>query len=169
MAGSGYVPSKMYGLSLNQATLPGGSEVGMMDIVYDFDNNGWSEVMLVQAYASAAASLKINGALKFVTFGIVDMIAAGSNDIVAGVNDVSSGTPRTGVLIVAGNYFWMTVRGLCKPLLDAAVAKGPLQTGGATSGQLVAWATDAGATFKQTNLQSLVASGAGGATLCYLS
>lgn len=165
MAGSGYIPGKMYGIQLNQSTLPGGCEVGMMDLVYDFENGGPKEIMLVRADPSAGASLKANGALRFTSAGVVDMVSA-AGQICNGVNDVSSGTIGTGSIIVAGNYFWMTVRGLVEPLLDAAVAEGPLATGSATTGQLVAW-TDGTVTFRQTNLQSLEASGAGGATLCF--
>jgi hypothetical protein len=94
-----------------------------------------------------------------------------AGDYCAGVNDVTGESPTvsvgTGVAITQGNYFFMTMRGSIRPLLDATVAVGPLQTGSATAGQLQAWATTAGATFQQTNLESLVASGAGGVTNCF--
>jgi len=169
MAGSGFIPSTMYGLSYNQATLVAGMSVGMCDLIYDFNNGGYKEIMFVQAGPGIGASLKANAATKMITggatvAGVVDMVAA-AGDFCSAVNDVSSGTIETGAIVVAGNYHWETVRGLIKPLEDAATAAGPLQTGSATSGQLQAWATSAGATFQQTNLRSLAASGAGGATL----
>ncbi len=172
MPGYGEKPTTMYGLGLNQSTLPGGEQLGDKLTVYDFANNGFKEVMLVQAYGSASVSLSANSVLKFISKGVVDMVST-AGDMVAGVNDVSSigtanGAVGTGAIVAAGNYFYMTIRGAAKPLLDAGVAAGPLETGSVTAGQLKAWATTAGATFQQTNLISLAASGAGGATNAFI-
>lgn len=160
--------TNMYGVGYNQDTLDAGMQVGDTLTVYDFAQFGFREVELVQA----AEQLSANSALAYTEAGVVELVDAAS-DVCSGVNDVSGYSPTSGVFLGTGaivlinNFFYQTIRGNCNPLLDAAVAAlAPLQTGSATPGQLQAWAADAGATFKQTNMQALETSGAGGATLC---
>lgn len=171
---SGYLSGSNMGPGASEAngeSTPS-QQLGSTQLVYDFANNDFRELMYVQMYASASANCSANAALKFVSEGVVDMVSA-AGDICCGVNDVSGYSANglgtgvsygTGTIINKGKYMWITIRGVANPLLDASVAAGPLETGSSTPGQLKAWATTAGATFQQTNLQSYSASGAGGAT-----
>jgi hypothetical protein len=160
---AGYISGSIYGIvGFNQATLPTGSGMvlGHSTIIYDAANKGFREVMLVQA----GGALTANQALKFSAAGTVVPTAA-AGDIVQGVNDLSGAAMGTGAAVANGNYFYMTIRGCCNPLVAAGQAAGTKLMASGTAGQLTAWTS---AQFANTNLASLAASGAGGATLCWL-
>ncbi len=164
---AGPAVTTLYGVGYNQDTLEGGMQLGMTLTVYDFANEGFKELMLVQA----SEQIRANGVVSFTETGIVEEVDA-AGDMACGVNDVSAFSSTvplgTGAIVAADNYFFITTRGLINPLVDAGVAAlAMLATTSATPGQLAAWA-DGGATFAQTNLQALEASGAGGTTLAWM-
>lgn len=109
--------------------------------------------MLVQCNPSASASLKINGSLKFVgtTIGyVVDMTSA-TTDFVCGFND------NAGVVIPAGNYFWMTTSGPVTMLVQNAVTANTAVTPSTTTGTLQAIT----GTNVQTNLLCIAGNASG--------
>lgn len=152
---SGYLPGLMYGLSLNQSTLPtgGGLQLGQT-ILYNVPNGGFAELMLVNAGATLAA----NKALKFNNSSFSVIATAATTDICDGVNDVSSGTVGTGASVTSGNYFLMTIRGVCAPLVATGVTALDKLQCTATSGTL-----DTLGAGTYTNMKALAGNASGSA------
>lgn len=151
------------------ATLPGGSVTGNalgLTVGMRFQSSDDMKVyMFVQADAS---SLPINGAcyLSTVTgayplttaFKVTPTSTANTQPII-GIND------NSGVIVTTGQYCWLTIYGRCTPLVAAAVATNTFVVSSATSGQLQA--ATAGTSI-QANILTTTASGAGGATNCWM-
>lgn len=159
---SGYVPGLIYGLSLNQSTLPtgGGLQVGQT-ILFNCPNGGFAELMLLLAGAAIAANDAVMISVGTTFTAIPTAAAANTPD---GVNDVSSGTIGTGAVVASGNYFLATIRGICKPKVAAGIAQGVSLICTVTAGTLGTWAN----TSPDARVKLLTASGAGGATLSRL-
>lgn len=153
--------SATFGLSTDvYSTLPSGSGLAVGEVV-QFQNIGRLR-MLVQYNPSASGALAANAAVKFIgTAGayVVDEVAA-AGDSVLGVNDLA------GTTIPVGNYFWITIKGPCFPLLTTTISAGTIVNPGATAGSLSA--ASATAANQQTNIESLASSGSGGATACWI-
>lgn len=156
---SGYLAGTVYGVSLNVSALPTGSGliVGQKAIL----PNG-KEVTLVQNNPSGATIAK-NAALNLLnaSFQCNATPATANTIVIQGCNDNANST------IVVGNFFFMTERGLFVPLVAASVATQTMVNSSATIGTLAA--ASASTANQTTNIMSLAASGAGGATNCYKS
>lgn len=158
---SGYLPGLIYGLGLNQSSLPtgGGLQLGQT-IIYNVPDGGFGELMLVQAGATITA----NKACKFENSSFSVIPTDATTDICDGVNDVASGTWGTGASISNDSYFLMTIRGICKPLIATGVSALAKLQCTATSGTL-----DTLGAGTYTNMKALAgnSSGVAAATLTF--
>lgn len=148
---SPYIASGFGGDDGVYTAIPSGMQLGMKRLSKD----GLTECTFVQAGAAVAANkmCKLNGA----NYVVIPTILV--TDIGLGCND------RNGTTVPANSYFWLATKGYMSPLLAAGIAAESTVQPSVVSGQLAAnGATD----NNQTNIVSQAASGAGGATLCFL-
>lgn len=138
-------------------TLPQGSGLQVGDVV-QFENSPKFR-MLVQYDAAAGGNLALNAACKFkpVTANYIVQATAAITDTMVGCNDLA------GVAILPGQFFWITTKGYCFPLVAAGVAAGTIVAPSAVAGTLAA----AAAAGEQSNISTQFASGGGGQTLCW--
>jgi hypothetical protein len=109
-----------------------------------------------------------------VPFYGVDALAASATTECVGVNDMagagSNAYPASigGASITAGQYFWMTVRGWCYPLVAASTTAGAV-VGPGTGAAGTLQATTPGTTSQSGSIVCVAgtASGSAAAALCY--
>ena len=157
MSGNG-LPSNYGDTTAVYTALVGGLQVGM----YDGQVNTWRQRIFVQNNPSGS-TIAIGAALKF-TAGSASSYevdaTTGTGDVCVGINDAAGAT------IPAGSYFWMTVRGFCKPLVLNGVTQGQVLAPSATTGVLQQSAGDF-----QGNISAAAAQSGGGntQTLCWMA
>jgi len=146
-------------------TLPTGLGYKLGDLIYPAVATGngilynGNAVQLFQVAASSTCPA--NGSFQLFGGATTFQIAATSaiNQLVIGINDLS------GSALTAAQYFFGTISGYTSVLEAASVAANTVIVSSTTAGTLAAAVAG---TSLQANIQSQVASGAGGATLAYL-
>ena len=150
-------PASVYGqksdvfatAALMPADLPIGQE--------QYDAGSGKTYKLLQANGAIPANSALNYDGTQASNNVVISNATGKATL--GVND------NSGVALIAGNVFWATIKGPCTPLVTAATAAGVQVYCNTTAGTMT---TATAADLGPVRCETRAASGAGGATACFL-